>query len=100
MHNIPFAVSVMTCTLVESADQGINTNLCHEVKQPDEHADSNDASDHDGCVFRTCCGVGQTTFFSSLRSSRKYLQTLPQVLLNQFSFSHLPCRNPPYFVSV
>ena len=36
--------------------------------------------------FSTCCGVGQTTFFSSLRSSRKYLQMAPQVLLNQFSF--------------
>ena len=36
--------------------------------------------------FSTCWGVGQTTFFSSLRSSRKYFLTLPQVLLNQFSF--------------
>ena len=36
--------------------------------------------------FSTCWGVGQTTFFSSLRSSRKYFLTLPQVLLKQFSF--------------
>ena len=51
--------------------------------------------------FSTCCGVDHTTFFSSLRSYRKYLRTLPQVLLNQLSFlTSAIFGGPPYFVSL
>ena len=43
---------------MESADQGIDTNLGNEVKQPDENADGNDAADNDGCIFQYLLGGG------------------------------------------
>ena len=70
---------------MEQSNQGINADLGNEVEQPDEHADCHDAAGDDGGVLQHLLG-SQTTFFSSLRSSRKYFLTLPQVLLNQFSF--------------
>ena len=37
---------------MEDADQSVDTNLCDEVEQPDENADTHNAADNDGSVLQ------------------------------------------------
>ena len=53
----------MTCTLVESANQGVETNLSHKVEQPNEHADRYHAADHNGRILQDLLGGGPDNLF-------------------------------------
>jgi hypothetical protein len=48
----------MALTLVKGADQGIDADLSHEVEQPDEDADYNNATDNNQGVLQYLLGSG------------------------------------------
>ena len=81
----------MTRTLVECADQGINTNLSNKVKQPNEDTDGDNAAYNNGCILQNLLGGGPNNLLQLTAELAEILADLAPGSLEPvflFHFSH------------
>ena len=92
----------MISTLVEDADQSINTELSDEVEQPDKDTDTHDAAKDDGGVFQNLLRGRPDDLLQLAAQLTEVLTGLVPGSLEPvflFDFSH-DLWKPPYLVSL